>query len=303
MRTSPPAAATAVGARLDLVGDDGVTSALELFYAPDLDDVRPRTHDVRAHGVEKVGQVHDVRLLGGVFDDGQAVGQGRGDEDVHGRTHGDHVQVDLRPVQAAGGGGGVDEAVLHLDLRAHGGEALEMLVDGTHAQVTAAGRGNLRPAKAAQQCADEIVGRTDLAGQLIGNVLLVYLGAVQLHSGGVDGAHVGAQVLHDPKDHGYVADVGYIFNPADSIHQKRGGKNGHSGVLRTADLHLTVERLSAVDHILCQNGTFFYIGSIMRNHFWFISHETGQTAPPESERGPLPASLSENAGQMCKAAR
>ena len=63
-----------VGARLDLVGDDGVTSALELFHAPDLDDVRPRTHDVRAHGVEEVGQVHDVRLLGGVFDDGQAVG-------------------------------------------------------------------------------------------------------------------------------------------------------------------------------------------------------------------------------------
>lgn len=93
-----------VGARLDLVGDDGVTSALELFHAPDLDDVRPRAHDVRAHGVEEVGQVHDVRLLGSVFDDGQAVGQGCGDEDVHGRTHGDHVQVDLRSVQAAGGG-------------------------------------------------------------------------------------------------------------------------------------------------------------------------------------------------------
>ena len=57
-------------------------------------------------------------------------------------AHGDHVQVvDLRSVQAAGGGGGVDEAVLHLDSRAHGGEALEMLVDGTHAQVTAAGVG------------------------------------------------------------------------------------------------------------------------------------------------------------------
>ncbi len=33
-------------------------------------DVRTGAHDVGTHGVEEVGQIHDVGLLGGVFDDG-----------------------------------------------------------------------------------------------------------------------------------------------------------------------------------------------------------------------------------------
>ena len=32
----------------------------------------PAPRDVRAHGVEEVGQIHDVGLLGGVFDGGDA---------------------------------------------------------------------------------------------------------------------------------------------------------------------------------------------------------------------------------------
>ena len=61
----------------------------------------PGAHDVSPHGVEEVGQVHDMGFLGGVFDDGQAIRQGGGQHNIHGGPHRYHVQVDLGAV--AGG--------------------------------------------------------------------------------------------------------------------------------------------------------------------------------------------------------
>ena len=48
-----------------------------------------------------------------------------------------------------------------------------MLVNGAHAQITAPRRGDLRPAEAAQQGADEVIGGADLAGQIVGDFLLI----------------------------------------------------------------------------------------------------------------------------------
>ena len=58
-------------------------------------DVGAGALDVRAHGVEEVGQIHDVGLLGRVFDDGGALCQHGGHHDVHGGAHGDNVQIDV----------------------------------------------------------------------------------------------------------------------------------------------------------------------------------------------------------------
>ncbi len=239
----------------------------------------PGPHDVSPHGVEEVGQVHDMGFLGGVFDDGQAIRQGGGQQNIHGGPHRYHVQIDLGAVEAACGGGGVNKAVFHLNLRPHGGKTLQVLVNGPHPQVTAAGRGHLGPAEAAQQGADEVIGGADLAGQLIGDILFIDMGAVQLHCGLVDHAYVGAQIPHNPQDHGHVADVGNIFDPADSVHQKGCGKNGHSGILRAADLNLAVEGFSTADHVFCQNGTFFYM--VLRN-------EIGSKAIRNAKPGPSP---------------
>src|SRR5699024_8902475 len=71
-----------VGASLDLVGDDGVGAAPQLLDAVDLDGVRAGAPDVGAHGVQEVGQVHDVGLSRGVLDDGEAPGLYGGQHDV-----------------------------------------------------------------------------------------------------------------------------------------------------------------------------------------------------------------------------
>ena len=79
------------------------------------------------------------------------------DHNVHGSAHGHHVQIDVGPLQMTVLGPGVDVAALHGHLRAHGGKALDMLVDGPRAEVTAAGHGDLRPAESAEQSADEVI--------------------------------------------------------------------------------------------------------------------------------------------------
>ena len=88
-----------------------------------------------------------------------------------------HVQIDLGAVEAACGGGGVNKAVFHLNLRPHGGKnpsgAGQWAAPPGHSRR----EGTLGPAKAAQQGADEVIGGADLAGQLIGDILFIDMGS------------------------------------------------------------------------------------------------------------------------------
>ena len=241
-----------IGTGFDLVGDDGVGSAPELLHAPDLDDVGARPHDVGPHGVEEVGQVHDVRLLGGVLNDGHAVGQHGGQHDVHGSPHGHHVQIYLSAGQTAAGHFGADEAAAHIHVGPHGHKALHMLVNGPSAQVAAPGQGDLRPAEASQQSAHQVVAGADLPGQLVGDLPVADVGTVDVHGGAVDGADVRPQLLEDLENQSHVADLGNIFNAAYPVHQKGGGDDGDSGVFGAADGDASTKGLSALNVIFCQ---------------------------------------------------
>ena len=92
-----------VGSGLDLVGDDGIGAAGEPLHAADFDGVGSGAPDVPAHGVEEVGQIHDVGLLGRVFNHGVPLCQNRGHHDIHGGAHGDHIQIDIGAGEPAGG--------------------------------------------------------------------------------------------------------------------------------------------------------------------------------------------------------
>src|SRR5690606_20431013 len=115
------------GAGLDAVGHDTVGGAVQAFHALDDDAVGAVAFDVRAHGDQDLGQVDDLGFAGGVFQHGAAFGQGGGHHQVFRAGHGDHVRQDARAAQAFGLGH--DEAVLDADARAHGGQALDVLVD------------------------------------------------------------------------------------------------------------------------------------------------------------------------------
>ena len=132
-----------IRARLDLVRYDGIGAAGEPLHAPDLDDVRAGSHDVRAHGVQKVGHVHDMGLLGGVFNDRQ--------HNVDGSAYGHLVQENVGPLHPAAGGLRHNKAALGVHLHAQGPEALQVLVNGARAaEVTPAGQGYVRRTEAAQ---------------------------------------------------------------------------------------------------------------------------------------------------------
>ena len=239
-----------IGARLDLIGDDGVSAAVELFHAVDLDGIGTCAAHVGAHGVEEVCQIHDMGLSGGVLDDGPAGGQDRGDHDVHGCAHGDLVQIDPGAVQMSVQRIGVDEAVLHADLGPQGGHALHVLVNGAHAEIAAAGHGGLGAAEAAQHGADQIIGGPDLAHQIVGGVLISGVGAVDFNGRFIDIADPGAELGQDRQKHIGVADLGNIFNTAYAFHQQSCRNDGHRCVLGAADIHNAAQRSSAVDHIL-----------------------------------------------------
>ena len=153
----------------------------------------------RAHGVQEVGQVHNVGLLGGVFDDGGALGQRGGQHDVHGGAHGDHVQIDVAPGRRPPLGDGDDSRSASVTSAPMAREALDMLVDGPDAEVAAAGHGHGGLAEAAQQRAQQVVAGADAAHQVKGRGGGVDMAAVDLHRVAVQHPDIGPQLLQNRK--------------------------------------------------------------------------------------------------------
>ena len=245
-----------VGSGLDLVGNDAIAAAGKAVYAADLDGVGAGTLDVSPHGIEEVGKVYDVRLLGGVVDDGDTVGQHGGHHNIHGGAHGNNIQIYIGARETAAPGGGLNEAAFHRDLGPHGGEALDVLVDGADAEVTAAGHGNRGLAKAAQQRADEIIRGADLPGKLVGGVGAADGVTVHLYRVTVQHPDAGTKLFQNGEQQRYIADLRNVFDAAGAIDQKGCGNNGNSGIFGTADGNLAEQGLAAVNDILIHKNPF-----------------------------------------------
>ena len=142
---------------------------MQLLHAADADDVRASATHARAHGVEEVGQIHDVGLLGRIVDDRGAHSLGCSQHHVDGAANRDAVKKDIAADQLISLG--VYHAAAVFDVSPQSGKALEMLVKGTAADGASAGIAHFGPRAAAQQCAPQIVAGAQLAAHAIGNLI------------------------------------------------------------------------------------------------------------------------------------
>ena len=88
------------GAGLDAVGIDAVARAVESGDSLDADGGGACAFDLCAHGVEQGGEVTDFGLAGAVLEEGLAVGERGGHEEVFRAGDGDLVEDDVRAAQA-----------------------------------------------------------------------------------------------------------------------------------------------------------------------------------------------------------
>ena len=147
----------------------------------------------------------------------------------------------------------MDVAAPHIHVGPHGHKALDVLVNGPSAEVTATRRGHLGGAEPAQQRPNEVIRGADFPRQLLRHTGVADVGAVHVHRGAVDSADICPQLLKDLEDQRHIADLGDIFNTAHPVHQQCGGDDSDSGVFGAADGDGPGERLPALNVILCQN--------------------------------------------------
>ena len=152
-------------------------------HALDADHIPTGAGNARAHGDQTVGQVYHFRLAGGVLDDRLAVGQTGGHHQVLGASHRHHVGEQARALQA--GHLGVHVTVLHLDLGAHGLQALDVLVHRPRTDGTATGQAHPGLTEASHQRAEHQDGSTHGLDHFVGRDRVVHPARIQRDDVGI----------------------------------------------------------------------------------------------------------------------
>ncbi len=127
---------------------------MQLGDAFDLDGSGAGALNLRAHGGEQGGEIGDFGFAGAVLEDGFAVGESRGHQQVFGAGNGDLVEDDVRALELAGAvvrAARFEVAVVLGDGGAHGFETLDVQVDGTAADGAAAGHSHAGDAGAGDE--------------------------------------------------------------------------------------------------------------------------------------------------------
>ncbi len=151
---------------LDPVGHDRVRRAVQAIDTLDDDAIRSRAGDPRAHRDEAARQIDDFRLARGVLQRRRAVGEGGRHHQVLGAGDGHDVEHETRTGEAPRTR--ADVTVLEVDLDAHRGEPLHVLVDGAQADRAAAGQRDARLAAARDERPQRQDRRAHRLDELVG---------------------------------------------------------------------------------------------------------------------------------------
>ena len=208
--------------------------------------LRPR---FRAHGGEQRGEVGDFRFAGAVLEEGFALGEDGGHEQVFSAGDGDLVEDDVSAFEAFGAG--LDVAVLVADDRAHGFEALDVQVDGAAADGASSGHGDAGEAGAGDERAE------DKRRGAHGLDDLVLRGRVGEDAAGDGGAMLSAAIAEfDFAAHGGeqlalsldVLDLGNVFEDDLVFGEDGGGHAGQGRVFCAADADGAKQRIAAANY-------------------------------------------------------
>ena len=138
--------------RLNAVGHNGVFPIVQGGNTLNADDGRAVPLDFCTAGPQKVCEVNNFWLAGGVFKHGLAISQSCGHEQVFRAAHCGHVKRYVRALELAAAAN--DITFLKLKAGAHLLQTLEVLVYGARANGAAAGQGDARLTDAGQQRAE-----------------------------------------------------------------------------------------------------------------------------------------------------
>ena len=96
----------------------------------------PAPRNARSHLVQQIGEVGDFRLTGAILEDGLALGESRGHQQVFGARDRDLVEANRSAFEAVGGG--LHVAVVLRDLGAQALESVNVQIDRSGADGAAA---------------------------------------------------------------------------------------------------------------------------------------------------------------------
>ena len=191
-----------------------------------------------------------MRLLGGIFQNGQSLGTDGSQHDIDGGTDRNDIQVDVRTEHLLAGG--IDKAKVGGDGGAQCLKALDVLVDRTDTEVAASRRRNVSFSKASQKGTEEIIGRTKMTRPLIRNHRFGDVACINFDSVFFKVAHLCAQIGQYLKQDGNITDVWYVFDDTDVLCKNSCRDDCNRSIFCSADLHLTVEGFSAVNYVFFQ---------------------------------------------------
>ena len=234
------------GAGLDAVPHHGVRDGMKLGDALDLNDRGACALDVGAHLVEHVGEVNDLGLASRVVDDRGALGEDRGHHEVlrgsdacEGKGHG--LSVD------AVGRGGVDVAVIDLELNTQGLQAEDVHVDLAGADVAAARHGNDGLAEPRKKRSEHGRRGTHLDDEVVGGLPGVDASGINLENVLVNDLDLGAEVLEHLAHDVNVRDVGDVGERGHARGHERGRHKLEGRVLCSLDRDRTGDGIAALN--------------------------------------------------------
>ena len=236
-----------IRAGFDPVRQNTVTGPVETLYTLDGQGVRTGPFDLRAHGVEAIGQIRHFRLMGRIFDHRFPVRQGGGHHQVLRTGHRHHIQHQARAFEAVPGDPRLDVTLLYPNLRPQGLQALDMQIHGPRTDGATAGQRHIGAAMAGQQGPEHQDGRAHRLDQIVRREIL--LDGLRLD----DDVHL--LVHHEPDAHtaqqfhggGHIVQMRNVAHRHHAIRKQRRGHDRQHRILGTGNADGAVQRNAAVN--------------------------------------------------------